>query len=78
MGKTSLIRKMLALLENETSVSFSTMSYEAGIDYPYSSWNNLVSHAALYADAEKIIVRGLDLSLLAGVFPRGERQAHDI
>lgn len=69
VGKTSLIRKMLALLENETSVSFSTMSYEAGIDYPYSSWNNLVSHAALYADAEKIIVRGLDLSLLAGVFP---------
>lgn len=69
IGKTSLVRRILSLLDNEKNILFSTMSYEAGLDYPYSSWNNLVSHAALYADAEKLNECGLDLSLLAGVFP---------
>ena len=69
VGKTSLVRRMLSMLENERSILFSTMSYEAGLDYPYSSWNSLVSHAALYADSEKLNDCGLNLSLLAGVFP---------
>lgn len=69
VGKTSLVRRMLSMVENERNILFSTMSYEAGLDYPYSSWNNLVSHAALYADAEKLNDCGLNLSLLAGVFP---------
>jgi len=69
VGKTSLVRRVLSLLEDDKNMIFSTMSYEAGLDYPYSSWNNLVSHAAQYADAEKLNDCGLNLSLLGGVFP---------
>ena len=69
VGKTSLVQKMLSLIKDEKSMIFSTMSYEAGQDYPYSSWNDLVSQAAHYTDTEKLDAGGINLSLLISVFP---------
>ena len=69
VGKTSLVRKMVSVLNDEGAAAFMTMSYESGLNYPYSSWNSLVSQAAASADPEKLKDREFDLSLLAGVFP---------
>ncbi len=69
VGKTSLVNKIVSLLDCEKTRLFSTMSYEAGMDYPYSSWNNLVSQAGSYAESSQMDISDINMSLLAGVFP---------
>ena len=76
VGKTCLVNRILHLLEGNGSQFFSTMSYEAGMNYPYSSWNNLVSQAGSYAEAEQIDISSINMSLLAGVFPNFLSEKH--
>ncbi|MCD7877545.1 MAG: AAA family ATPase [Cloacibacillus porcorum] len=80
IGKTSLLHKVLSFFDGESHIILSTRSYEAGLDYPYSSWNNLVSQAALYCTEESPEDGGVNFSLLAGVFPNfmsGRRIAYN-
>lgn len=68
MGKTSLLQRVLRVSDLRDDMVLSTSSYEAGQDYPYSSWSSLVSQAALYSgDSSEESCIGL--SLLSGVFP---------
>jgi len=69
VGKTSLVRKMLNIINDEGTAAYMTSSYESGLNYPYSSWNGLVSQAALSVNPERLKACEFDLSLLAGVFP---------
>jgi DNA-binding SARP family transcriptional activator/tetratricopeptide (TPR) repeat protein/AAA+ ATPase superfamily predicted ATPase len=69
VGKTALVHRIISPINNDKSMMFSTMSYEDGLGYPYSPWNNLVSQVSLYADIEKLDSAALNISLLAGVFP---------
>ena len=69
IGKTSLLRRALSFFDGDDHIILSTRSYEAGLDYPYSSWSNLVQQAALYCAEEVPEDDGVNFSLLAGVFP---------
>lgn len=68
IGKTTLLRKIMQFIDAKNNIMLSTRSYEAGLDYPYSSWSNLVSQATLYCSDEMIENSGVNISLLAGVF----------
>lgn len=69
IGKTSLLQKILATIKDSRNCLFSTISYEVGVDYPYSSWNNLVSQAADFCNKKQLESGDINFSLLAGVFP---------
>ncbi len=76
IGKTSLLHKIMPFIDPKNNLMLSTRSYEAGLDYPYSSWSNLVSQAALYCSDETIEKSGVNISLLSSVFPNlmGDRR----
>lgn len=69
VGKTSLLRKILSVFDQKKHLLLSTRSYEAGLDYPYSSWNNLVSQTVLYCTEDEMENNEMNFQLLAGVFP---------
>ena len=78
MGKTSLLNKIMQAADSPEYMTLSTRSYEAGLDYPYSSWSNLVSQGALYCGDDRIEESGADISLLAGVFPNFMSDRHTV
>lgn len=69
VGKTSFLHRILSVFDQGTHRTFESRSYEAGLDYPYSSWSHLVSQAASYGTEEALGARDVNFSLLAGVFP---------
>ncbi|MEG1824939.1 MAG: AAA family ATPase [Cloacibacillus sp.] len=69
IGKSSLLNKMTSCLDQRTHITLATKSYEAGLNYPYSSWSSLVSQTALFCSDASMEESGVNLALMAGVFP---------
>lgn len=81
LGKTSLIHKMSPFINEKGNKLFSTRSYEAGIDYPYSSWSHLATQAEQYCKEKPLDDENISYALLASAFPNfmsDRRESHNV
>lgn len=69
IGKTSLVNRLISLISSDTGPTFSTMSYEAGHDYPYSAWNSLVAKLGSVCSEKNLAEAEGHIPVLSGVFP---------
>ncbi len=69
IGKTSFVNRLISVISSETGPVFSTMSYEAGHDYPYSAWNSLVAKLGSMCSEKNFAEAEGHIPVLSGVFP---------
>lgn len=68
IGKTSLVKRIISLMEPGGYFTLSTLAYEAGHDYPYSAWDNMAARLGMLAESGNIKDIEPHLLILAGVF----------
>ena len=69
IGKTTLLNKAASVLSPKDSTILMSRSYEIGEEYPYASWNSIITQIGSDMEEKRIYPASSIRAVLSGIFP---------